>query len=128
MNSYMGVLKQIFKSKLGDSNYATFPIVGTHNLHSTDGPYEMGFWPNIHVVKGVEEADIFRIVINDLADLGYKEEIKDGRGRVAKYMAKLKKANIPPLKIANTWQTDSTNLRNAVDFLVQFEYKHKFMG
>lgn len=114
----------------GDLAHSSYPLVRNDGVHMLERHWDQPKWPVVHVVR--DDVSKFERILGGLnADRAY-QHIARKQAPHNYYMHIinfLREQGIAPLLTSQrTWTVKGQELKNAVDFLEQFEYGRRWTG
>lgn len=132
MGEYLATLKALTKTHIGNKQHLSYPLVNisTNGAHSPDQEIH---WPQIHIIKGNHTEEFKGLVgkLNDNEAYEILKKIEAPQNYNLGEIDTLHNNQINPLILrSEEWKVDGKTLRNAVNFLIQFDlnYKSNFSG
>ena len=128
MEEYLNTLDFLLEKDLGKNNFSSFPIVnGNLNQH-----WGSENWPQIYILKNEKNSDKFKEFVNSLnGNKAYqylKKREHPQNYNVGKINLLRDKKILPLITLNDEWKVDSENLKNAINFLVQFNLTEHWTG
>jgi hypothetical protein len=129
MDAYIETLTKLAKKKR--IKHVCYPIVENDGVHCLEQHPDQPSWPLIHVVRNGNDA--LKRFIKLTKQLNEDEAYNLVRKRESPQNYRmgevklLRSERVDPITLEDrVWNVDSETLRNAVDFIVQFTYSHRF--
>ena len=128
MEKYLKTLDFLLEKDIGKDNFASFQIVhgSLNNYWGSEN------WPQVYVIKNESDSDRFRKIVNSLNGNDAYEFLKKREFpqnyNVGKINLLRDKKILPLVTTNDEWKIDSDSLKNAVNFLVQFNLREHYTG
>ena len=125
---YLEVLNRLTKREKITCSF--FPLVQNRGVHDIDRHQDYVFWPTIHMVRQ-EHTESFKKILRGLnSDQVYSfiKAIEAPQNYNLRSVNAVRNKGLEPLILdSRSWEgVQAGQLKNAIDFLCQFEYTHDF--
>jgi len=131
LDIYLNAIDQLCENH--NIKHVRFPLIERRGFAGTSSAHpDQIYWPVIHVVRGVSGHREFEKLVTQLNRDEAYELIKEREAPWNYHRIEvdfIHDENVDPLMLENrVWKVKSEMLRDAVDFLVQSTYTHKYHG
>jgi len=122
-------LKQLLKD--GKISYASWPLVKTIKVHNSDINQDAAFWPRVFLIRHCDEEKFYKSVANLNSDVVWERIVKHEapQNYTLPVLELWREKRVIPLSIdEKVVRMNGESLKNAIDFLVQFENEYEWTG